>query len=281
MILRFLALWTLLGFVSPPQEVSEEGEEMAGRDMCLACHEVTNAFLGSVHGRQECEACHGPGMAHADAGGDPDLIRTPAALDWMMACQDCHALSQQGMGAFEQTAHGRNQIECLSCHQVHKETGGFGLIRQRPVSLCTSCHSAAEADFRKPFHHPVLEGGMACTDCHDPHGDRETSMRRLEMEPAYGCATCHGDKKGPFVFSHPPVEAGDCQVCHTPHGGFNSKLLVRSQTHQLCLECHSLSPGLAGSRPPAFHDIRSPRYRSCTTCHREIHGSNVHPAFVR
>jgi hypothetical protein len=25
--------------------------------------------------------------------------------------------------------------------------------------------------------------------------------------------------------------------------------------------------------PPAFHDLRSPRYQNCTVCHQKVHGS--------
>jgi hypothetical protein len=58
-------------------------------------------------------------------------------------------------------------------------------------------------------------------------------------------------------------------------------MLIRHEVHQLCLECHSLTPGVATSQPPAFHDIRSSRYRNCTVCHREIHGSYVDPTLTR
>jgi DmsE family decaheme c-type cytochrome len=252
-----------------------------GRDMCLICHEVGNAFLSSVHSRNECEDCHGPGEAHMDAGGDPEMIRTPGAADWVDACQTCHSLGDRGLGGFAHSMHGRNRIACGDCHAIHPERGGFALLKADSVELCVGCHQAVEAAFRMPYHHPVREGAMECTDCHNPHGDPQDSLRRLEVVPGYGCVTCHADKKGPFVFRHSPVESNPCQTCHRPHGGFNAKLLVRSQVHQMCLECHSASPGLAFNQPPSFHDIRSPRYRNCTTCHREIHGSNVNPAFLR
>jgi predicted CXXCH cytochrome family protein len=72
-----------------------------------------------------------------------------------------------------------------------------------------------------------------------------------------------------------------CATCHEPHGSINPKMLRRTQVVQLCLECHSMTPGVAAVQPPAFHDIRTARFRNCTVCHREIHGSNVDPAFFR
>jgi nitrate/TMAO reductase-like tetraheme cytochrome c subunit len=57
--------------------------------------------------------------------------------------------------------------------------------------------------------------------------------------------------------------------------------LTRNRVAQLCLECHSMSTGTLASQPPSFHDLRSPRYQNCTTCHLRIHGSNASPQFLR
>lgn len=279
MLVPTAALLVIVGILAAGQ--APESPEPVGREMCLSCHEVSRSFLGSVHGTQECETCHGIGAAHVEAGGDPELIRGAAWSGWNGSCLACHSVGERGLADFERSVHGRNQVDCLECHAVHPAQGGFKLLRSRPVDLCITCHASAEADFRKPFHHPVLEGGVSCIDCHSPHSDARASHQRLEISPEFGCTSCHADKKGPFVFDHAPVAAGECQVCHTSHGGFNSKLLIRSQVHQLCLECHSLAPGVATSQPPSIHDLRSPRWRSCTTCHREIHGSNNRPDFIR
>jgi hypothetical protein len=41
------------------------------------------------------------------------------------------------------------------------------------------------------------------------------------------CVKCHTDKRGPFVFEHPPVRVEGCEICHMPHGSMNPKLLRR------------------------------------------------------
>ncbi|MBI3282040.1 MAG: hypothetical protein HYZ57_19635, partial [Acidobacteria bacterium] len=55
-----------------------------------------------------------------------------------------------------------------------------------------------------------------------------------------------------------------------------------------CLECHAnlanftgVGDTRLGGVPPAFHDLRSPRFRNCTLCHIKIHGSHVDRAFTR
>ena len=66
--------------------------------------------------------------------------------------------------------------------------------------------------------------------------------------------------------------------CHTAARLVEPDALTRASVNQLCLECHSpISGGTLGSQPPSFHDLLSPRYRNCTTCHVAIHGSNSSP----
>ena len=278
--MHFLLIATLALLSS--HGVQTETPELVGRGMCLACHEGELPFQRSPHGEAECEDCHGPGSLHAEAEDDT-LSFAVHSTNWRnQQCLSCHKQSTTHVGDFLKSAHGKNQLDCTQCHDLHPEKSNFGLLsKKNELDLCVDCHRAAQAAFRKPYHHPVLEGGMECSDCHNPHSDRERSFSRLEEVASNGCMSCHADKKGPFVFSHAPLLMNGCESCHSAHGSFNPKLLIRNEVHQLCLECHSMTPDFATSQPPAFHDIRSPRYRSCTTCHREIHGSNVSPSFLR
>ncbi|GAB4255493.1 MAG: DmsE family decaheme c-type cytochrome [Acidobacteriota bacterium] len=282
--MRKLLLMSCLGLIAAltgPALVAQEKVERVGKDTCLSCHEVSAGFASSPHAVAECEDCHGPGQKHVDEGGDPEFIRSASAAGWTEACQSCHARQGTDVAEFSWGPHGSRDIGCRDCHRIHPEEGNFGLLARRSeLELCSECHRGEAAQFRLPFHHPVREGMMECSDCHSPHAP-EQSQRRLEPVSGRGCVSCHSDKKGPFAFPHSVVEAGECTTCHVPHGGINPRLLVRTQVHQLCLECHSPAVGVAFRQPPSFHDLRSPRYRNCTTCHREIHGSNVDPNFVR
>jgi DmsE family decaheme c-type cytochrome len=106
-----------------------------------------------------------------------------------------------------------------------------------------------------------------------------------QMKTARGneiaCAKCHSDKRGPFAFEHAAMRLEGCMSCHEPHSSVNPKMLVRSQQHLLCLECHSTAPGILASQPPSFHDLRSARFQNCTTCHLKVHGSNVNKFLLR
>jgi DmsE family decaheme c-type cytochrome len=103
-----------------------------------------------------------------------------------------------------------------------------------------------------------------------------------------GCMRCHGNLRGPFIFEHAPVKLEGCGACHQPHGSANPRLLTRAQVQFVCLECHANLPGptvpangTIGTVPPALHDLLSPRFQNCTTCHQKVHGSYVDRDFFK
>jgi DmsE family decaheme c-type cytochrome len=128
---------------------------------------------------------------------------------------------------------------------------------------------------------------MSCADCHDPHGGFSPRMIQSSRANEPGCFQCHGDKAAPFVFEHAPVRLEGCTACHQPHGSANPRMLTRAEIRFVCLECHANLPtGVGASRslgtiPPAFHDLRSPRFENCTLCHQKVHGSYVSRDFLK
>jgi len=93
---------------------------------------------------------------------------------------------------------------------------------------------------------------------------------------------CHADKRGPFLFEHPPATE-DCSLCHLPHGSVNENLLA-TRTPFLCQQCHS-----AAFHPSQLNDGQglpnanaSPFLlgQNCMNCHPQVHGSN-HPSGAR
>ena len=129
---------------------------------------------------------------------------------------------------------------------------------------------------------------MSCVDCHNPHGEFKAKMLQTANANEPGCMKCHTDKRGPFTFEHTPVKSDGCGACHESHGSANPRMLVRHEERFLCLECHanvgapaSTRTSTIGGIPPAFHDLRSPRYRNCSVCHNKIHGSYVDRTLTR
>jgi DmsE family decaheme c-type cytochrome len=112
---------------------------------------------------------------------------------------------------------------------------------------------------------------MECDSCHNPHG---TVTAKLIDAPTVNdkCLSCHAEKRGPFLWEHPPVTE-NCLNCHAPHGSVNPSMLTVAPP-RLCETCH-----IDARHPAQAHDpqLRFVIWRSCMNCHPQVHGSN-HPS---
>ena len=261
----------------------EKPSAYAGEDVCTACHaEQAESYGKTAHAtaladpaRPEplrgCEACHGPGQAHAEAGGGKGVgdlqtfARARPASERSGVCLKCHG-GANGLHDFKSGDHALSAVACTDCHRPHG--GGEHLLAKKAPELCYGCHLEVRAKFALPEHHKVPEGVVTCLDCHQPHGSR--NRRLLRGTNNQECFRCHGEVEGPFVFEHAGLVTEGCVRCHDPHGSANRHLLIRQQVAQLCYECHTVTP--------STH--LQPSYRDCTRCHVDIHGSNIDPRFL-
>src|SRR5205807_1236218 len=161
--------------------------------------------------------------------------------------------------------------------------------------LCYTCHSNIRAQFEMPVKHRVNEGFMQCSDCHNPHGTFAPTWRvgqrprMVEQGPGnneVACVRCHSDKRGPFVFEHPPVRVENCETCHRPHGSTNTRLLTRPIVFAVCLECHNGAgnfgrQGVSVLTQNSTLNMFDLKYRNSTTFHVLLHRSNSDPRFLR
>jgi DmsE family decaheme c-type cytochrome len=150
--------------------------------------------------------------------------------------------------------------------------------------VCFTCHKEQRTQISKPSHHPIPEGKMGCSDCHNPHGSVGPKlMKRDSVNDT--CYTCHMEKRGPFVHTHEPV-AEDCSNCHNPHGT-TAENLLKARPPFLCHQCHTPHGGqvaqLAGQRQSSAllsgttsgkSGINYTMARGCLNCHTQVHGTN-------
>lgn len=274
-----------------PAPVAEE----AALPACTDCHDAMKVFATNPHGigkakkdqipNSLCETCHGPGKEHILGGGDKTKIFKPVGLlGSNKTCMSCHDTATGRITRHGGMHSNSNTVNCLTCHSIHNaEPHGQHLLATNELALCSSCHSTQVASFKyQPYAHRLGRGGMECDSCHEPHGRPGRESLRLTRAGELPCLNCHADKRGPFVFQHGAMAIGDCLTCHEPHGSANPKRLKRATVMQVCIECHSpTATRTLGSQPPSFHDITSPRFRNCTTCHVAIHGSNRDPQLLK
>jgi DmsE family decaheme c-type cytochrome len=260
-----------------------------GTETCATCHTGYDTSVAATkHGQvsnprapmaaQGCETCHGPGEAHA---GDPEKIK-PVQFNKISAkqvtdtCTTCH---NRGVHALWQgSQHEQRNVACVSCHSIHQPRSANAQLKAvNQQQQCMSCHRDKVAKLDRSGHMPVREGKMECTSCHNPHGSTNVRLLKAGNTVNESCATCHTEKRGPFLFEHAGVSGESCATCHDPHGSNNDRMLV-AKLPFLCQRCHNHT-----RHPSTIYDGRvlqsSNRLfsRSCVTCHSAIHGSN-HPA---
>lgn len=230
--------------VVPPRV---EGAVVVGNKACVECHaDYTRVFPASPHARLHlegavqresagCEACHGPGSLHVQAGG--------------------------GRGKFIVNP-GREPQACLTCHvDVHAQ---FKLPHHHPVleqkMNCVQCHDPHGADIFKASHRTALGAraatGMArlnesCAQCH-----REQARPMIYEHEALreGCTICHQPHGSIADKMLVQRDNNLCLRCHAQVPALGGQIFIGDVSHTAFLRrggCWS-----AG-------------------CHTAVHGSNI------
>ena len=307
-------LIVMLALVPPerPSAQTAGGGDYVGSDACITCHEDQgNRFKATVMGKVfaqartaseklGCEACHGPGKKHVDAGGGKETIGLRFAKDEPAArkneaCLTCHRNSNRRF--WQASPHESRGIACVDCHQVMSATATtlsgdyrYGTristvkaLKKEEPELCLKCHQMRRAQLQRSSHMPFREGKVTCTSCHNPHGTANPKQL-IQSTVNETCFSCHPERRGPFLWEHPPV-VENCGNCHEPHGSTNPQLL-KVRAPKLCQECHNdgqhRSTAYANIMPSAGNGTavgfnNRVVNRGCANCHSRIHGSN-HPS---
>ena len=275
----------------------EQAPGYAGSAACIDCHKEQS--LSGAHAAKTdpkapaakfgCETCHGPAAEHVrfqndESGKDPNIPnlriglssgKTPTELN--QVCLSCHNTGHVVM--WEGSIHERRDVACVDCHNPHAKNKAL-LTKPTQTEVCSSCHKDVRAQLQLNSHHPIREGKMQCSDCHNSHG----SVADKLIDANYvneKCYECHAEKRGPFLWDHAPVQE-NCLTCHSPHGSMHNPLLKQREPF-LCQSCHSNArhPSTMYSIPEGtpnrnVYQTLNNRvfYRSCQNCHSRIHGSN-------
>jgi len=295
-----------LGGERTTKAIAEEGLKKDA--VCTRCHdESENAPILTLyqtkHGVRgdsrapNCQSCHGASEDHLKGNTDgkgrpaPDFVFKKGVYEKTddkersAQCLTCH---KGGMRKdWDGAQHQANGVACNDCHVVHRPKDKVR-DKQTQTEVCFACHKDQRADTKKISHHPIEEGKVVCSDCHNPHGSTGPKMLKKNTVTET-CFQCHAEKRGPMLWEHQPVTE-DCTNCHTPHGS-NITPLLKSRAPFLCDECHDgphnsvkpyagavggLQSGLTSTTPltTAPNPSTSAVGRACLNCHVMVHGSN-------
>lgn len=269
---------------------------LKGDAKCTSCHDEADSpkllSIGKTkHGTvadgrtPTCTSCHGDSNSHANHKGSdkppkPDRTfgkntSTPA-VERNEACISCHKRDAR-RSHWAGSIHESRDVACTSCHKMH--TGHDDVRDKRTqADVCFTCHKEQRVQVNRQSHHPIIEGKVSCSDCHNAHG---TAGEKLLVRDNVNdtCFTCHMEKRGPFLRGHQPVSE-NCGNCHNPHGTTADNLL-KTRMPYLCQQCHegtSHRGGVAGvtggSVGSTTSGIGITQGRACLNCHTNIHGTN-------
>jgi DmsE family decaheme c-type cytochrome len=271
-----------------------------GAKDCLECHDEGHeaAILNTPHAQRadgrspfsanDCETCHGPSPQHRrkvegqEIPPPPNIVfglNSPTPVDKQNAvCLDCH--DDGARMNWSASQHHSADIPCAACHTAHAVKDPV-LVKAMQAPVCYTCHAEQKAQSFRRSRHPIKEGKVTCTDCHNPHGSIGPKLLK-EASVNDTCYTCHTEKRGPFLWEHAPVQ-DDCTNCHTPHGSTQARLL-KVRTPFLCQTCHleAYHPSslYSGTGIPPLGAGERILASGCLNCHTKVHGSN-HPSGVR
>ena len=291
--------------VEPVAPADDEAASYVGDAVCLTCHEAlhegfTSQYSETVHAKvlapqnalneqmaRGCEACHGPGSAHVQAGGgkgvggllDFDGTSPEEVLAQDSVCLECHRGGEQRF--WTASVHQNRDVGCTGCHTVMRNVSErHALTEHTEVGTCGACHPIQYARRYRNAHMPLrpgafqsstaVDGKMSCGSCHNPHGTVSQDLI-AHISVRDGCLSCHAEKRGPFLWEHAPVTE-DCVNCHDPHGTTRESML-KLGLPRLCTACHGTSHA-GNSRSATDRFVVG---SSCLQCHSQVHGSN-HPS---
>ena len=283
--------------------------EPTGAAFCVTCHDDEDLpdMRQSAHAfstdkrAPDCISCHGASNTHAHKPvgvaerAKPDIRfgkkSSMAPVDRSRACQSCHDKDAK-RALWSGSQHQAADVGCDSCHKVHANRDK-ALNKPAQAEQCYACHKEQRSQQNRPSHHPIQEGKMTCSDCHNVHGSAGPKLAKRDTF-ADTCYTCHAEKRGPFVHPHEPV-AEDCANCHSAHGSTVAGML-KARAPLLCQQCHTPhvaggvgalggQSGVFGRAPgqsaPLITNTTNGKNvvnlwqgRSCMNCHTQVHGSN-------
>jgi DmsE family decaheme c-type cytochrome len=309
---QIAAVWCVLALGGMSAHAEEAKDLLLKGDAkCTGCHDEADdakptmldlhpsvlAIGKTRHGIQAdgrnptCTNCHGESKSHVEYKGKDKPPKPDSSFDKNSkttaeaknaACMSCHKADAK-RSHWEGSAHQSKDVACSSCHKIHTAHDNVRDKKTQP-EVCFTCHKEQRTQVSKPSHHPVLEGKVACSDCHNSHGSVGPKLMKRDSV-VETCYTCHMEKRGPFVHNHEPV-SDDCSNCHNPHGT-TAENLLKVRAPMLCHQCHTphggFIPQLLGAQTPALKNgvtqsgkstTNLTQGRSCMNCHTQVHGTN-------
>jgi hypothetical protein len=234
-----------------------------------------------------CEACHGPGLAHAEAnrsparrygqwlfgeGGDPSIVN-PARLDAKKStevCGQCHSFTRvvdlpgwQKNGIPFRPGGDLAESKALLLHEdIPQSPHLLAQLADEPNALVGRYWGDGTIRVAGREYNGLAEsacfqeGEMSCLSCHSLHDYTEAADQLSSTGSSDApCLDCHPTfREDPSAHTHHDLgsEGSRCQNCHMPHTTYG--LFTAMRSHRID------SPSVKNSK-------NTGRPNACNLCH--------------
>ncbi len=238
--------------------------EMDWLKACAGCHTTGCDPAGGRFAEESvaCEACHGPGRAHA-ASGSPGAIVNPAKLPpdrRAMICEACHTTGHDASGEFRFPVGYRPGDDLARFY--------FGLTPKPGQDDASFKGDGSPADRHRQYRfwreRMLLAEGETCDLCKNFRLARGRGARAARaMTTDEFCRSCHDGTVTPLPRDHDrrAVAGRHCLACHPPdrarsgdvsihdHRSIPAEAMAkndfipRADFRSICFGCHPAPPG--------------------------------------
>lgn len=295
-IISFIILVGLCSSNGLAQTVATDSSSPAlTNETCLGCHGqqgfapahkpesgspppiLTDRFLGSVHGQQNCVECHTNIVAiphekvvvkvscvncHRErldaAQDDSKKAAEIAKLTGVVQMIDRHLKSIHAQPS--KADQSRTNATCYNCHEAHyiyrKDSPNRNWWRLNLPYACGSCHTKQLEDYKTSVHgqEALINGNSKaaiCSDCHTTHDVQDTSLDATRIRITQNCGGCHAENLKSYLGTY--------------HGQVNK--LGFAYTAK-CFDCHG-SHSIKRVADPASSVHLDNRLQTCQKCHSD------------
>lgn len=191
-----------------------------------------------------CEACHGPGSAHAAKPRKANIkVDTSPEL-----CGSCHTRGSDpntiiAKGGFirhheqypELANSPHRDIACVTCHKPHEDRSQGRKVSAGNTTVCETCHRLQEEAFAGS---PMQKAGVSCVDCH---------MAKV-IKSAVAVGPYEGDVRTHIMRINPAAD----YVMFTPDGKAAQDAI---SVEYACFRCHAAASKTEFARIRNFHSV--------------------------
>ncbi len=221
-------------WIGAPDYNTAQGGSFA--QACAGCHDTgltlavdASGFVSRYAGvepRIGCEKCHGPGSSHVDAGGDAQLVVSPAYLTAQSEREVCGQCHSQGVASKSPVDASGNGVFGFAWNDAATVGGGNFIPGVHLLSDFETAPSYGDPDFYYPSGFPSSD--------HETYTDLGATVHANNAYEKLTCSSCHSGHAGaggPASFQRSDDTSGFRYV-FTGNGA-----TLRNDV--VCLACHA------------------------------------------